>query len=691
MKRPIKRADLTGWREAVAGQFKAPFRGEIWDFFREVPMGRGLVNQNKPFDIGSAMYIAPVQQEIRRRPYGKFVIKAGVQILKTHCTIEMPCGYFISCDPGDLTMYFAGDDSAYDQAKARTMEHLRKQANIKEIIDTVINADSSGRFNVTTEAIYLPNMVLRIWPLNESSTQRISLRYVLISDAFLSKKTGLLRQAMARVSAHDTKEIKDYKIIIESQGGEDGDDFDEEWKDTDQRNLHFICPRCKKGQEFVWHRERGSDFIPTPTEDIPSLDHKGWIDHHRPILLTRERKHAGMKRGDKIKTESGEYDKQAVLAKTHYECFHCGSALADDALTRKAIDHSSYYVPSFPKALPENIGFWFPQWCGQRKEWGKIMLQYLIAKQSHAYGNEEPIKQFWQKIAGRSWNPNIEREQFEIAPGSYDPKELIPNEFCRNMATDCQQDREVKDATGKSVTGYFWYVVRAIDKFGNSRQIARGFCKSWKALIDIQHHWKVPNDRHCIDMAHWPEVVTKAAMEHEVRKLSDNTNLPPWLREKTVTWYCLLGSDSMKFTHPNKVEKSYSPVKFLPIRIYDSEGKMVKVVSVKQIQWSNFQFKHQLDLIRSGISGVVKFESLAREHLDDVSKQKEAGNFTYEKQMESEFVNVVRGKDKYETISGGEPHYRDCECMILVRMAMDGQIGHFGETTDAGVAGQSGD
>ena len=96
----------------------------------------------------------------------------------------------------------------------------------------MIAASAQGRFNVTTEAIYLPNMVLRIWPLNESTTNRVSVRYVMISDAFMSKRTGLLGRAMGRATQHDTVKIKDYKIIIESQGGEDDDDFDTEYKNN---------------------------------------------------------------------------------------------------------------------------------------------------------------------------------------------------------------------------------------------------------------------------------------------------------------------------------------------------------------------------------------------------------------------------------------------------------------------------
>ena len=110
--------------QTVARELRAPFRGEIWDFFKDVPMGRGLVNQGKPFDINTAFYMTEIMREIRRRPYGKFVIKAGIQMLKTHCSIELPAGYLIANNPGDMILYFPGDQTAFDQAKSRTMDHL---------------------------------------------------------------------------------------------------------------------------------------------------------------------------------------------------------------------------------------------------------------------------------------------------------------------------------------------------------------------------------------------------------------------------------------------------------------------------------------------------------------------------------------------------------------------------------------
>lgn len=669
----------------VADEIRPPFRGEIYDFYKGVPMDRGYANAGDPFDIATANYLREPLQTIKRRVYGKFVIKAAVQMLKTYGGIEMPAGYFMANAQGDMIIFISGDESAFDHAKSRLGPLLRSQPQLAKIFADVIASSSEGRFNITTDEIYLPGMVLRIWPLNMSSTQRNTLRYVFISDAFLAAP-GMIGQAIKRTTQHNTVFLKDYKIVIESQGSEgsegeeidkNDDDFTKQWKETDKRILHVACPHCASAQPFEWHRQRPEDFMPTPPIIIPSLDHRAWIEHHRPLLVSEDGKHCGMRRGEDktIKLADGTYDERAVLKQTHYQCYHCGSIWEDDKPTRLKIDESSTYVPSRPSALPENIGWWWPVWAGQRIAWGTTMLRYLNSKASAALGNHEDLKQWYQKEAGKSWDAKITRATIEIAPGSYDPNQVMPDEFCRNMAVDAQQDQGVMDKTGISRTGWFWYIIRAVDKFGNSRQLARGFSKTWEGWITEQKKWKVPNDRVSIDIGHWPDqIMQRAAAEHESIKVEKP--LPPFLlRERPVTWLLFLGSDDTKFgKHMDGKTRTWSPPQAIPVTVFDKEGRR-KIITLKKVRWSNHAFKTQLDAIRSGAPSMPKMDVLDPQHLDELSQQMETGNRTYEKQMESEYLTVVRNKDKFESLHP-DSHYRDCECMLLVRQAIDGMLGH---------------
>ena len=175
---PPRKSSRKAFSQIVSEQIQPPFRGEIWEFFQNTAMVRGFANEGRPFDIESAAYLKEPMRGIRRRPHGKFVIKAAVQMLKTNGMIEQPSGYFIANDPGDMVIYLSGDFTAFDQAKARAMPYLKSNPKIAKMIDAVREQGPEGRHQITTSEFYLPGMVLRIWPLNITTTQRMTLRYV---------------------------------------------------------------------------------------------------------------------------------------------------------------------------------------------------------------------------------------------------------------------------------------------------------------------------------------------------------------------------------------------------------------------------------------------------------------------------------------------------------------------------------
>ena len=447
----------------LAAAAKKRFRGSIAEFIRHVPMGRGYANENEPFDIETACYLKPVDASIRNPDKPVTCCLAAVQMLKTFFCVEAAAGYFIANDPGDTTIYIGGDDSASDQARARLLPYLR---GIPEVARQLNAAAEANRWDVTTQEFYLPAMILRIWGLNMNTTQRITLRRVIISDAFLTKKTGMIAQAVARTTQHR----RDRKVIVESQGGDAGDDMDEFWKTTSQGWLHVRCPECQRAQPFDFHRERPEDFLATPPRTIPSLDHAAWVEHHSPILRSPDRKHCGFKRGDDdlIKRADGSYNEAEILRQTYYECYHCGAVWRDTPATRQVLDESSHYVSQNPNALPGYDGFSWPAWAGRRLPWGgeEVMLGYLRAKKANdEFGNVEPLKQWYQKRHARPWDANLIRTIRVQTYQFYDAKSDWPEEWRghRALVVDCQQDLQ-----------YFWTSLWAVSPTGKSRQLWRG-------------------------------------------------------------------------------------------------------------------------------------------------------------------------------------------------------------------------
>ena len=631
-----QRFDAALLREAFAG-IGTSFRGEIWEDDMDVPMAKGYANDGKPFDIESACYLKPVFRAIKNPNIRKVVCKSAVQTLKTFL-LEKTTSYLIKHDPGDMAFYDADIDASNDHAKSRIGPMLHSVPGIALQLDDAIK---NNRFDITTTEFYLPGMSFRLWPLNEGATQRITLRYVFISDAFMSKRTGMIGQAIARTTQHP----HDRKILIESQGGEEGDDFDLQFLSTDQGMLHVNCPECQQSQPFVWERLRPADH---PVESLRG-------------------KYAGMQRGadDDVLLPDGSYNATAVLAHTHYECYHCGAKWFDNADSRLKIDQSSHYVCANPKANPEQSGFSWPAWINQRLRWGNIMLEYLMAKRSlKEFGNEEEIVQWYQKRAAVSWNPLLTQSKVATFTESYDPDTNIPDEKMRTMVVDCQQNPDTKSI------GHFWYVARVIDKRGNSWQLARGYAKSWDEWIAVQKKFKIPNRNVAIDGRHWSPIIrTKAAECREIEKSLDGSGRSVW-----ATWKVLRGDDTRGWRGADGNILPYRHTTWIET-ILDKSGKRVSV-TINEYLWSNLTVGIQLMNMRLGGEGRPKFIALNRDKLDAQTQAMEQGDLTYDNQMNAEYLGEVRKQPRFIEVKQNCNHYLDCERMGVLLMNLAGLISH---------------
>lgn len=656
-----------------------PFRGEIWENAAGIPMGRGYSNDNQPFDINTACYLKEPMRAVKNPAVNVVVCQAAVQTLKTFGMIDEPTAYFVEHETGDLIVYLPEAAAATDHMRGRLGPRLKSIPGLQRIIEETMSKD---RFDITTTEFYLPGKILRVWPLNLTSTQRNSVRFVLISDAFMSGKTGMIAQAKARTTQF--QRTKEHKIIIESQGGEEGDDFDTEWKATNMGMLHVKCPLCGSGQPFEFHRQRGDDFqaVLTQTElkGLTEFERAAAIAKKNELLLAPERRNCGFKRGpdELIKTADGEYNEREVLKHTYYECFYCGGSWHDTPATRKALDESSYYVASNHNALPENVGFSWPAWCGQRIPWGGelVMLGYLRAKAvNDKFGNVESLKQWYQKRAARAWSPNLTQTTIAPITGSYEVKDKIPDESCRVMFVDCQQDDALTASAGKSTMGHFWYVARAIDRHGNMFQLARGYATSAAEWQDVQHKLQISNENVGIDAGNWREQVIDLAAQHIAPYNRRRRKHGRWIDQTLYFTYTALAGEGKRtsWRHPDGRYRSVSQMQ-PQSRAVTLKGQRVEI-KVPLYQWSNLSVKDQLSELVRGGEGRAQFKSLGREQLNEATRLKETSNLTYENQMAAEYrTSTKAGKPIWEK-HRADNHYWDCECGCLVLLGLGGFLG----------------
>ncbi len=602
-------------------------------------MGKGHNNDGLAFDIDTANYLKPVFAAFDNPKIRKIVIKAGVKTVKSFAA-EIMAAHHTCHGNGDVAIYFGSGDVADDQSTTRIIDYYRGIPSFKKKLATIFN-----RFDITNGAIKFPDKTLRILPANLANTQGLNLGCFVVCDAFITGTTGMIDQAIART----TQYAEDKKIILESQGGEEGFDFDRHYEDTNQGELHVACPCCQKPQLWnwkAWHRQRDDGT------------------------------HSGFKYGDDAKLESGEYNELAILRGTFYECFDCREKWFDTPETREALDKSSHYVSFRTTALPGSVGFNFPQWINRRLPWGAMMLDHKKAIQNkERFGIVEPLKQWWQKTAARTWAKDIDVPRAPVITGSYDVKEKIQDEACRVMSVDCQQDPTITAATGKSTMGHFWYVARAIDKTGNMFQLARGHATNAAEWQEVQKRLEISNENVGIDGGQWRHEVIDSAARNIApyqRKIRKHGRLIT--QTMLFTYTVLVGSGKrVSWRHQDGKHRGVSAMQPQSRRIQWQGNPMD--IKVPLYEWSNLSLKDQLaELIRGG-NGMVQFKSLSRDALPESVLLKESGNLTYENQMAAEYRTLKKNGDPYWEKSRPDNHYWDCELMCLVMFGLGGFLG----------------
>ena len=690
------------------------FRGGCLENLGGARMGKGHNNENRPFDIETACYLKPLfaayNQAVKKRTRLFMVVMAGVKTVKSF-SLEVCAADHVCNRNGDTAIYFGSGDVADDQSTTRILDYFKRIPHFQRKMETV-----KRRFDDTQGAIKFPDKTLRILSANIPNTQGLNLGFAGLCDAFVTANTGMIDQMIAR-----TTQYGDAIVFLESQGGEKKFDFDRHYENTNQGELHVLCPHCAQSHIFNWKAfdeeamTRPESFIPTPPLIIPSLDHAAWIDHHRPLMLADGRRVAGFQRGDSalIKREDGSYIEQAVIEQTHFRCFYCDGTWHDDGengKTRVALDQSSHYVSANPNALADHIGFNFPQWINRRltkdekNGWGNMMLEKLQASETaEEFGNYELIKQWWQKKAARTWDDKLaqNRNLNRLTLGTHetDPEKLMPNSHCRQVTADCGKAEDA--GPDESRIGLFWFDIWEWDKQSNGRQLSYGVVSSWELLAAQQRFWKVPSARTFIDCSWMPSQVEENAVKFFELIPPDGMRDGKPVPQIPFAWKLAAGAgQNRRLTVPGQnrgAAYSIDSVPGGPRKAHDAKGRLWRML-LRKLTWSNLWFEKQLDsILARGVS--VQLEFLPRDKMMIVGLDgkpdaqltswsldrcrdplpNEKGKFaSYQSQLGSRYFHEQSGKYIDYEKQSRPTEFRDTLLMQLAGLAPDSLLGHVG-------------
>lgn len=583
MKPPAITADEALVRDGLRGIGRSFYGGAV-ENLENAPMGKGHGNEGRAFDIETACYHKPVLAEydnaIREGHRLKLVLKAGVKTMKSFIG-EVCCAEHTCNRSGDAAIFFGTENTADVGATTRILDFFRGNdllgggiPRFRAKMETL-----QSRFDDTKGALKFPDKTLFILSANLANTQQKNLAFVLLQDAFLTGNSGMIKEMIARTTQYQNECI----IFIESQGGEKDFNFDMEYEDTDQRELHVICPCCGTSHLWNWKafdeqsmtRPDSDEFRPVPPLVIPSLDHEAWIQHHQPLL---KGKVAGFQRGDEqlIKFENGEYNEAAILAHTHFECYHCGGIWRDDGEfgpTRIGLDKSSHYIAARPQALLYNVGFNIPQWINRRLPWGPMMLEKLKAQKIAARlgpGHFTDLRQWWQKTAARTWDESALQERRQRNQNAYDVGMAKHDAWRLCMIVDNQMDLMVQ-----------WVMVLAAKRDGTVRQIWRGPLHGLVEVRKKQMEYKddkgnllLKDQFVFLDGRYKPDEICRHIVEKRYGHWATMEGERVWL-----AWMILQGSPYFEFTHEAERDRTK---KFLvgdpKWREYQVDGNYVEIL-----------------------------------------------------------------------------------------------------------------
>lgn len=373
-------------------------------------------------------------------------VLASIQSGKSLFARLLSC-YIIENKPGPMMILQANDNEAKD-FMLRYLRPLWKNC-------PPVNARMSERDldrSVTADFDRMSIYSRGIW--NESNLQRLSLRYLIADECWLSPP-GHLAEASARVTAFGWLG----KRILMSQGGRSGQEFHQLHEATDQRDWNFKCPHCEKLQPWIWDQVRFPDDA----------------------------------------RASGTWDLIKVSTGTKYECSGCNKLLDDNNATRLECNSGGSFIATSVSSNKGHIGLHWNSLATM--SWGELgVMMIRAAELNDVYGDEEPRRIFKQKRLALPWSEEggtmiRDFEASDYTNESNWEQEAALNKKGRlvipeNKTEDCIPFRTM----GVDVQrGHFWVVVRSWGIKGHSRLREFARIDTWQGVEEFARKHNVHN------------------------------------------------------------------------------------------------------------------------------------------------------------------------------------------------------
>lgn len=336
--------------------------------------------------------------------------------------------YLTHCDPGDVLITSKNEDLLEQWLDTRLNPILARCAPLAHYLPR--NSDRQKKL------LLLTHMFVACRAANESSLQQISVRYCFGDECWLWEK-GLI--GYLRKRTHDRY---NGKVVLVSQAGESGGEWEQACAEGDQYHLHWIC-RCGVRQPFNFD------------------SNLKW-------------------NGDEKK---GEVDWPAVKATTRLVCPHCGAEYMDTPENRRTLSSAATWELTAPGEDPTHETYWVPALANFRVPWFDLVREFLKARRAWGLGDREPWFQFVTQRKSEFWKDEHETTESQLKTSpyswrSYTAGQKVDGEMRRFMTIDRQ-------------LAHYWVCIRAWCEGGASRLLLYTMVMSEGELRALQLSYRV--------------------------------------------------------------------------------------------------------------------------------------------------------------------------------------------------------
>lgn len=439
------------------------------------------------------------------------------------------------------------------------------------------------------------------------------------------------------------KTIRNYKEIMFSTAGVEGDELHQTFLDGTQHFFFWTCPHCQHKQTFRFGRRA-------------------------TVLYPKARECGGMVWEDNLTThpEDGIWNFEEVSKTVRYECENLACKHRFSNSDKLALIKTLEPVQMNPMATLKQVSMhWNEMYMPWPQcDWDEIVTKFLKAKLAADRGDKEPLKVIVQESFGEPW---LDEE--------HTPRAIPVTEF--SASSDGKKHWEKQDFLFMTVDvqrkGIFWILIMAWSKTGESYAVYAGDVKGWSEVQEKQQEYGVLT-RHvfvdCGDGDRMQEVFTECVRRGEL------------IDGKWETWAALRGEDRnggytfMPTTGRNRGKKFRLPFKWpldagepsFGMHRTNPDLPILKGKTCPLIYWSNYWIK--------GIA-FNRRDQMERGKLAFVGPKvcKEFQSHLYAEALQCDRDKSGRPVWRYVTIGNRPNHLGDCFVMQHVPASMVKIIG----------------